>query len=396
MRQKGAATALRKEKTTMDQELISQQDWAQIIALRHTLHAHPELSGQERETKKRLMDFIRLHTNLKVVDQGDWFYALYEPAVEKGKPPIGFRADMDALPLPETLALSYGSKKEKVAHKCGHDGHSAVLAALSLLLEKDRKIRRPVYLIFQSAEEIGKGGKPCADFVQQAGLDEVYAFHNLSGYPENAVMVRDGLTQCASKGLIIRFLGKETHAGAPENGRNPALALAQMTLFAGQLEKEACKAPFFTLLTIVGINLGGRNFGISPGDGEISLTLRADREEDLAEVENRLREEALRLGKQSGLALSFAESDPFPATVNTPRCAERVRRAARSLGLELAPMEQPWRPSEDFGWYLKVCPGAMFYVGNGKDWPTPHRPEYDFNDRILRTPVSLFLKLAEE
>lgn len=380
----------------MEQEILSQIDWHRIIQLRHVLHAHPELSGQERETKKCLMDFIREYTDIKVIDQGDWFYALYEPAVENGKPPIGFRADMDALPLPETLSLSYGSKKEKVAHKCGHDGHSAALAALSLLLEKDNRIQRPVYLIFQSAEETGRGGKPCADFLQAVGMGEVYAFHNLSGYPENAVMVRDGLTQCASKGLIIRFLGKETHAGAPENGRNPAPALAQMTLFAGQLEKEARKAPFFTLLTIVGINLGGRDFGISPGDGEIAFTLRADREEDLAEVENRLREEALHLGKAYGLTLSFGESDPFPATVNDPRCAGRVRAAAQSLGLELAPMEKPWRPSEDFGWYLKVCPGAIFYVGNGKDWPIPHRPEYDFNDRILRTPVSLFLKLAEE
>lgn len=380
----------------MDQKCLSQLDWNQIIALRHALHAHPELSGQETETKRRLMDFIRKNTNLKVKDQGNWFYVLYEPAMRNGKPPIGFRADMDALPIPETISLPYGSKEENTAHKCGHDGHSSALAALSLLLEKDSRIQRPVYLIFQSAEETGRGGKPCADFLQAVGMGEVYAFHNLSGYPENAVMVRDGLTQCASKGLIIRFLGKETHAGAPENGRNPAQSLARMALFSDRLASEAQGAASYTLLTIVGINLDGRDFGISPGEGEISLTLRADREEDLANLETRLREEALRLGKASGLALSFSESDPFPATVNTPGCAERVRAAACSLGLELCPMEQPWRPSEDFGWYLKVCPGAIFYVGNGIDWPIPHRPEYDFNDRILQTPVSLFLKLAEE
>lgn len=397
MKQKEAAAAPQKGKTTMDQEASSQLDWEQIIALRHALHAHPELSGQERETKKSLMDFIREHTDLQVIDQGDWFCALYEPAVQNGKPPIGFRADMDALPIPETRSLPYGSQAEGIAHKCGHDGHSAALAALSLLLEHDRKIQRPVYLIFQSAEETGAGGKPCADFLQDAGIGEVYAFHNLSGYPENAVMVRDGLTQCASKGLTIRFLGKETHAGAPENGKNPAPALARMILLADHLAEEAQNGQDRTLLlTIVGVNLGGRNFGISPGEGEISFTFRADAEEDLAQMENRLREEALRLGKMAALSVAFSESDPFPATVNDSDCAERVRTAARSLGLELAPMDEPWRPSEDFGWYLKVCPGAIFYVGNGEDWPIPHRPEYDFNDHILRTPVSLFLKLAED
>ena len=119
-----------------------------------------------------------------------------------------------------------------MAHKCGHDGHSSALAALALLLEKDENILRSVYLIFQSAEETGKGGKSCADFVEAAGLGEVYAFHNLSGYPENAVMVRDGLTQCASKGLTFRFTGKRAHAGTPEEGNNPAPALAKLTLFA--------------------------------------------------------------------------------------------------------------------------------------------------------------------
>lgn len=380
----------------MKKEGVSRLDWQQIADLRHKLHAHPELSGQETETKRRLMTLIRENTNLKVVDQGSWFYALYEPIRTNGKAPIGFRADMDALPMPEGISLPYGSQEKQVAHKCGHDGHSAALTALSLLLEQDEAIQRPVYLIFQSAEETGKGGRPCADFIREAGLGEVYAFHNLSGYPENAVMVRDGLTQCASKGLTIRFTGKKAHAGTPEEGRSPAPALARMILWGEKLGVRTKTETGRTLLvTIVGVNLGGEDFGISPGEGQISFTLRADKEEDLAEVENSLRQEASRLAEQASLAVSFAEADPFPATINSPLGTERVRSAARSLGLELVPMEKPWRPSEDFGWYLNVCPGALFYVGNGENWLPPHHPAYDFNDRILPTPVALFLKLAE-
>lgn len=382
----------------MDSKLLPQSDWNSILNLRHTLHAHPELSGEETETKKRLMDFIQQHTHLKVVDQGRWFYALYEPKEPNGKPPIGFRADMDALPMPEGRTdLPYGSTAGCVAHKCGHDGHSSALAALALLLEKDAAIHRPVYLIFQSAEETGKGGKACADFVQAAGLGEVYAFHNLSGYPENAVMVRDGLTQCASKGLTFRLVGKRAHAGTPEEGNNPAPALARLTLFARDLvPKRSAGSDRTLLLTLVGLNVGGKDFGIAPGDGEVSFTLRADEEDDLAALERQLRQEAARLAEADGLQLTVTEADPFPATVNHPECAERVRQAARDLGLQLAPMENPWRPSEDFGWYLKVCPGAMFYVGNGETWPAPHHPQYDFNDRILATPAKVFLRLAED
>lgn len=380
----------------MNATLLSQIDWTAIANLRHTLHAHPELSGEETETKKRLMDFIRHHTHLQLVDRGSWFYALYEPKKRNGKPAIGFRADMDALPLPEARDLPYGSTKACVAHKCGHDGHSSALAALALLLEKDKAIHRPVYLIFQSAEETGKGGKACADFVQASGLGEVYAFHNLSGYPENAVMVRDGLTQCASKGLTFRLVGKRAHAGTPEEGNSPAPDLAKLTLFARDLvPKRSADSDKTLLLTLVGLNVGGKDFGIAPGDGEVSFTLRADEEDDLAALERQLRQEAARLAEADGLQLTVTEADPFPATVNHPECAERVRQAARDLGLQLAPMEKPWRPSEDFGWYLKVCPGAMFYVGNGETWPAPHHPQYDFNDRILATPAKVFLRLAE-
>ena len=73
--------------------------WEAVKALRHELHRHPELSGQEVETKKRLMAFIRAQSHLKIVDQGDWFYALYEPAERNGEAPVAFRADMDALPV---------------------------------------------------------------------------------------------------------------------------------------------------------------------------------------------------------------------------------------------------------------------------------------------------------
>ena len=216
--------------------------WKTITALRHKLHKYPELSGQEFQTKERLKSFIHANTHLKIIDKGTWFYALYEPKVNNGASPIAFRADMDALPIPETISLPYGSAKPNIAHKCGHDGHCAVLAAVAVLLEQDAAVRRPVYLIFQSAEETGQGGKTCADFVSETDISEVYAFHNLSGYPENAVMVRDRLTQCASKGLLVQFTGESAHAGTPENGRNPASALGSMALYAEKSIKNPLRA----------------------------------------------------------------------------------------------------------------------------------------------------------
>ena len=149
-------------------EVKMDQLWEKAMELRHELHRHPELSGQERQTKARLMAFIQKYTKLKIVDMGEWFYALYEPAEKNGQPPIAFRADMDALPVPETISLPYGSQNTGAAHKCGHDGHSSVLAALAVLLEEDADVHRPVYLIFQSAEEM------CHSFTDAAATGRGY------------------------------------------------------------------------------------------------------------------------------------------------------------------------------------------------------------------------------
>ena len=189
-----------------------------ITDLRHKLHSHAELSLQESETKRILMDFISENTSLEVFDMGDWFYAFKDG---QGDNPIAFRADMDALPIPETIELDYSSQNEGVSHKCGHDGHSAALCGLALELDS-MEGTRPVYLIFQHAEEIGVGGKVCSELLQEKDITEVYAFHNRSGYPEGSVVYRRGLAQPASEGLTIKLTGARSHASDPEQGRNPS------------------------------------------------------------------------------------------------------------------------------------------------------------------------------
>ena len=53
-------------------------------------------------------------------------------------------------------------------------------------------------------------------------------------------------------------------------------------------------------------------------------------------------------------------------------------------------MQKAIRASEDFGWYMKQIPGAIFYVGNGEDYPAIHTTPYDFNDKILPSVVDMF------
>ena len=394
-----------------------------VISLRHTLHQHPELSMQETETMKILQAFLRENTSLEIHAGEGWFYALKKASASfrssSNAGPMAFRADMDALPIAESINLPYGSENEGISHKCGHDGHCAVLCGLALELDR-RETDRDVYLIFQPGEEIGAGAKRCAELIREKGIAEIYAMHNLGGYAEGTLVYRRGLTQPASEGLRIRLTGRTSHASAPEKGNNPAGAIAaivQYALRAAELTgrgtsgidalttqtpqsnpktaaaTDAQHTPM-RLCTITGIRLGDGDFGISPGEGEVCMTLRAEIEDEMLSMEKSILSHAAKTAETAGLQMTCSIHDHFPETRNHDACLDRVLEAARKNKIPAISMGELWRASEDFGHYLKICPGAMIYMGNGEEYPPLHTSEYDFNDRIIEPAVNLFTGIA--
>ena len=109
-----------------------------------------------------------------------------------------------------------------------------------------------------------------------------------------------------------------------------------------------------------------------------------------------LEERAERTRERDGLRAEHEIRDAFPETRNHDQALDRVLRKAEALRLPVLEMSELWRASEDFGHYLKRCPGAMLYIGNGEGYPALHTSGYDFNDRILKTAVEVFLALVEE
>lgn len=367
---------------------LSGADEDLLVSLRHELHRHAELSGAEHHTKKLLMEFLRGRTEFAVTDRGAWFYAFRPAALPASGPPIAVRADMDALPIPESRGLPYASEDPSVSHRCGHDGHSAALCGLALSLN-GQVLSRDVYLLFQHAEETGEGAKVCASLISEKGVGEIYAFHNLGGYPLGRVVLRRGQTQPASVGRTIFFTGAPAHASAPEQGKSPARAVSELCLYIDQLLTRPHRG--MLLATIVNLKVGTRDFGVAPGTGELSVTERAEYEDEMDALDRTLCEKARQLAARDGLIVSFAESDRFPATVNDEACIDRVAEASLSVtGEPPIEMAELWRASEDFGWYTKTCPGAIFYIGGGEDCPALHTEDYDFPDAILPTAIRLF------
>lgn len=358
--------------------------------LRHELHSHPEMSNEENWTKKHLIDFLKEHTKLEVVDRGLWFYAVYRAG--EGRKNIAFRADFDAIPVEDEIEAPYRSSIPGMGHKCGHDGHAAALAGFAL--EVDQKgADNNIYFLFQHAEEIGDGARYCDAMIDECGIQEIYAFHSNSGVALGTVGLRNDTICCASKGMEISFTGAPAHASQPETGINPAFAIATIVnAIPGLIDPGTHKG--LILCTVIQIDVGERAFGCSASKGRLLLTIRAQYEAEMDALQADLERLTKEQSEKYGLGFSFAFYDEFPETANTPEAADKVRAVCKELNLPVEEMTEPTRGSEDFGYYTKKTSGAFFWLGNGEDYPPLHTAGFDFIDDHIKTVAEIFTRLA--
>jgi len=351
-----------------------------IFALRSELHNLAEPSGKEIKTKSCLMRFLREKTSLRIDDMGQWFCAVHEEP--EAAETIAFRADMDAIPL-----------GDGAAHLCGHDGHSAVLAGLGLLLE-NKTLGRNVVLIFQHSEEIGEGGKICCQALEKYQVNRIYAFHNIPGWAEGVILLRHDTFACASRGMTLSFTGAPSHAAYPEYGRNPGFAAARFIAALPELANRTC-CHGLTMATLIGAEIGTKAFGSAAGRAEVRLTLRAWYEDDLNLLLSTIEETAFAEASRDGVDVSFSFCDVFPATVNDHATLERLENICREVGLDCIEVPEPFRWSEDFGYYRSGTKAVMVGIGAGLDWPQLHTENYTFNDDIIPVALRLFSALAK-
>lgn len=347
----------------------------EIRALRRTLHSCPERSGEEARTRAALMDFLTRRTGLELHPCGAGFYAAHRE--EHGsKPPVALRADYDALALPGGGA----------AHLCGHDGHAAALCAAALSIQGER-LDRNAFFLFQPAEETGAGAPGCLEMFELERVEQIYGAHNLPGLPLGRVFTRPGTFACASRGVTLFFSGRPTHAAYPEHGLSPAPAVGRLLCALPGLADPA-QYGGMTLCTVIGAEMGERAFGAAAAQAQVWLTLRAERDQDLELLFTGLVQLASSLAGEYGLGFDHQVQDVFPATVNDPACAQRVMELCGGRLLEA-----PMRWSEDFGHYLRRCPGAFFGIGAGEDCPPLHTRDYQYPDALLEPAAAAFRAL---
>ncbi len=376
---------------------VFRTDTSKAAELRRELHSQPELSGAEVRTAARLRDFLASCGPTEIIEGigGCGLAAIF--AFNNPGPTLLVRCELDALPIQEVNDFEHRSKVDGVSHKCGHDGHMAIVAALAQNLSESPPPSGRVVLLFQPAEEIGAGAAAVLNDEKftRLKIDCAIALHNLPGAPKHGIVCRTGSFSAAVKTAIIALRGKTSHAGEPELGLNPAAAIADIIRQTRALERPA-DGEDFTLVTPVHISMGEKAHGISAGEGEMRFTLRAWDNARLAAAEDAVRTIVNKAAEAHSLQYSIDWTDHFAATNNNADSVQLVKRAAEHLGLSYTDKAEAFRWGEDFGLFTERFAGAMFGLGAGEDTPPLHNAAYDFPDELIPTGAGMFRSVIDQ
>ena len=369
-----------------------------LALFRKELHQNPELSGNEVETAKRVVEFLQNYQPDEIITNigGHGIAAIYK-GKKSGKTTL-LRCELDALPIQEINNFDYKSNVVGVSHKCGHDGHIAILCGLAAILSADRPKMGKVILLFQPAEEDGSGAEKVYNDLNFRKLepDYVFALHNLPGFPEGQIIVKNGTFSCAVKSIIIKLTGITSHAGEPENGINPALAISEIIRTLDSMLQPDIKRSDYFLLTPIHIRMGEEAYGVSAGEAEVHYTIRSNSNHQMDNCAKILEETVSSISNHFKLKCEIQWIQPFRANENSPKAVDMIRKAAEEEQLEILEKSTPFSWGEDFGIFTEHYTGAMFGLGAGIDMPALHNPDYDYPDEISSIGISIFHKICQE
>jgi amidohydrolase len=377
---------------------LTNQDLADLVAFRRELHRFPEISGEEEQTARRVVDFLTpTEPDAVLTGLGGHGVAMVYDSGKAG-PTVLIRSEIDALPIQELSGVAYSSEVPGKSHMCGHEGHTTILAALARQLGRRRPGSGRVVLMFQPAEETGAGAAGVVADPRYAQIQPDYAFslHNLPGVPLGHVRLKSGVVNCASRGMRILLDGKTAHASMPETGVPPTFAVATLMPDLTALSHGTFDDDDFALVTVCHARVGEAVFGIAPGHAEIRVTLRTRLDERMAALVAAAEDLARQTADRHGLACSFDYDEIFVASLNATEAVERLQAALDAEGVPYNEEGLPMRASEDFGIFGRTSKSAMFYLGAGETTPALHNPDYDFPDDLIPIGARVFMRAARD
>ncbi|MBL8317245.1 MAG: amidohydrolase [Burkholderiaceae bacterium] len=372
----------------------------EMVAIRRQIHSNPELAYEEHATADLVAERLER-----------WGYDVHRGLGGTGvvgtlragnsNRHIGLRADMDALPIAETSGKPWASKVFGKMHACGHDGHTAMLLAAARHLAATRRFDGHLHLVFQPAEEGLAGAKKMLDdgFLKLFPCEAMFGMHNMPGKPAGKFVAVPGYAMASSDSVIIKVRGKGSHGAMPQTSIDPIVAASSIVMALQTIVSRNVPPLEMGVVTVGAIHAGDAP-NVIPAECELRLSVRAFRPDVQDLLERRITEIARTQAAVYGATAEVDYQRRYPVLFNHPEPTEFCKQVVRDwLGAEgLLDTTEPVTGSEDFAFFLEKVPGCYVFIGNGEGEQggcMVHNPGYDFNDAVLPTGASYWVRVAE-
>lgn len=358
-----------------------------MIDLRRDLHRNPEVGWTEYRTTRRVAEVLA-EQGLSPQVRPDGTGLTVE--IGSGEPIVGFRADMDALPIQEEASPEYRSERDGVMHACGHDVHTAVGVGVASALAGLGDIPGTVRVLFQPAEEQIPGGAVtlCEEGVHE-GLAALIAFHVDPSLEPGKIGIRRGGITGASDRVIIRLHGPGGHTSRPHQTVDLIYVAGRVITNLPLLIRHGID-PRETVLVVFGRIEGGSAENVIPTTVELGGTIRLF-DLDLWRTMPKLLEGVVTdLIRPLGATAEIDYHRGSPPVVNHDVVTGVVSQAAvAALGSDGVKPTHQSLGSEDFAWYLEQVPGALLRLGSGlPDRKVDlHSATFDVDERAIETGI---------
>ncbi len=343
--------------------LYSAGEVAELVGLRRTLHADPELSLREERTAGRLEETLHGLGVRDVTRVAGTGVVGRIPGREPGAPTVAVRGDIDALPILEATGLPFASRNDGVMHACGHDVHASWTVAAARLLQAE-PAAGDVLLVLQPAEETGEGA---AAVLATGVLDEVSAIfgaHVDLTFEIGQAMIQAGAVGAAADRFEVELLGKGAHGARPHQGLDPIVGAAQV-ISALQTIVTRRVPPDQPAVVTVGVLEAGSAHNVIPERAVLKGTLRSLDPEVRQLLADEVRHVAESVAAACRLEARVRMLQGTPAVLNDERATGWARAAASSvIGADaVKPLPAANMGGEDFAFYLERIPGCFIRVG---------------------------------
>jgi len=373
----------------------------EFIAVRHHLHAHPELSFEEHQTSAFIQQKLReigipfeVKANTGVV------------ALIKGKNPetkvVALRADMDALPIQEENDVPYKSMNDGIMHACGHDVHTAcLLGAAKILHETKEHWSGSIKLIFQPGEEKNPGGASILineGVLENPAPEKILALHVHPGMEVGTFSFRGGKVMASADEIYITIKCKGGHAAAPQFTADSILIASHLVISLQQLISRN-NDPFNpSVLSITAMN-GGNTTNVIPAEVKLMGTFRAMNEEWRFKAHEMIIQQTKALVSSMGAEATIHIDVGYPFVFNNHELSAEARAFAEMFAGSNNVFETELRMgAEDFAYYSHKIPGCFFRLGAGnqekKITSNVHTPNFNIDEAAIEHGIGMMAWLA--